>query len=74
LLETYPQSIHQNDAVALLAAAYTGMGNETLAADAERVLKQNQPDHPYLTGDWPDFPSNLLKLNPFAREQSPINR
>lgn len=74
LLETYPQSAHQNDAVALLAAAYTGLGNETLAADAERVLRQNEPDHPYLSGNWPDFPSNLLKLNPFAREQSPIDR
>lgn len=74
LLENYPQSIHQNDAVALLAVAYTGMGNETLAADAQRVLQQNQPDHPYLAGEWPDFPSTLLKLNPFAMEQSPIDR
>ncbi|WP_330970673.1 outer membrane protein assembly factor BamD, partial [Lysobacter sp. A3-1-A15] len=42
LLETYPQSIYQNDAVATLAAAYTGLGNETLANDAERVLQQNE--------------------------------
>ena len=73
LLETYPQSIHQNDAVAMLAAAYTGLGNETLAADARRVLQQNQPNHPYLTGDWPDYPSNLRKLNPFAGEKSAID-
>lgn len=73
LLETYPQSAHQNDAVATLAAAYTGLGNETLAADAKRVLRQNQPDHPYLTGDWPDYPSNLRKLNPFAGEKSALD-
>ncbi|MDQ3288154.1 MAG: outer membrane protein assembly factor BamD [Pseudomonadota bacterium] len=74
LLETYPQSVHQNDAVAMLAAAYTGLGNETLAADARRVLQQNDPNHAYLRGDWPDYPSNLRKLNPFAGDRSAIDR
>lgn len=73
LLETYPQSDHQNDAVATLAAAYTGLGNETLAADAKRVLQQNQPNHPYLTGNWPNYPSNLRKLNPLAGEKSALD-
>lgn len=73
LLETYPQSIYQNDAVATMAAAYTGLGNETLAADAKRVLQQNAPNHPYLSGDWPDYPSNLRKLNPFAGEKSALD-
>ncbi len=73
LLETYPQSAHQNDAVATLAAAYTGLGNETLAADARRVLQQNQPNHPYLAGKWPDYPGNLRKLNPFAGEKSALD-
>jgi len=70
LIETYPQSIWQNDAVALLAVAYDDLGNETLAADARRVLQQNDPNHPALTGDWPDFPSKFRKLNPFAGEKS----
>ena len=70
LLETYPQSEHQNDAVAVLAVAYTELGNETLAADAKRVLQQNDPQHPYLSGDWPDYPSTFRKLNPFAGEKS----
>ena len=70
LLETYPQSEHQNDAVAVLAEAYTQLGNETLANDARRVLQQNDPQHPWLSGDWPDYPSNLRKLNPFAGEKS----
>lgn len=66
LLETYPQSSHQNDAVAVLAAAYTHMGNQTLAADARRVLQQNDPNHPWLRGDWPHYPSKVRTLNPFA--------
>ena len=70
LLETYPQTEHQNDAVAVLAEAYTKLGNQALADDAKRVLQQNDPNHPWLSGDWPDYPSNLRKLNPFAGEKS----
>ncbi|WP_337178038.1 outer membrane protein assembly factor BamD [Hydrogenophaga borbori] len=73
LLETYPQSEFQNDAVAVLAASYTELGNDTLAADARRVLQQNQPDHPYLSGNWPDYPWTIRRLNPFAGEKSAID-
>lgn len=73
LLETYPQSSHQNDAVAVLAEAYTRLGNETLATDARRVLELNEPDHPWLEGDWPRYPWLIRKLNPFAGERSPID-
>jgi outer membrane protein assembly factor BamD len=70
LLETYPQASEQNDAVAVLAEAYTKMGNTVLAADAKRVLQQNDPSHPWLQGDWPDYPSKLRTLNPFAQEKT----
>jgi outer membrane protein assembly factor BamD len=70
LLETYPQSAHQNDAVAVLAEAYTHLGNDTLAADARRVLELNDPQHPWLAGKWPDYPWQVRKLNPFAGERS----
>ncbi|HSR64826.1 MAG TPA: outer membrane protein assembly factor BamD [Xanthomonadaceae bacterium] len=73
LLETYPQSIWQNDAVATLAEAYTRLGNKTLADDARRVLQQNDPNHPWLRGDWPDYPSKLRRLNPFAGERSAVD-
>lgn len=73
LLETYPQTEHQNDAVALLAEAYTRLGNATLAADAKRVLQQNDPNHPWLRGEWPDYPSKFRKLNPFAGEKSAVD-
>lgn len=73
LLETYPQSQYQNDAVAVLGEAYTQLGNETLAADARRVLQQNDPQHPWLSGDWPDYPSSIRRLNPFASEKSAVD-
>ena len=73
LLETYPQSEYQNDAVAVLAEAYTQLGNQTLAADARRVLEKNDPQHPWLTGNWPDYPWAVRKLNPFAGEKSAVD-
>lgn len=73
LLETYPQSEYQNDAVALLVEAYTRLGNDALAADAKRVLQMNDPQHPYFTGNWPDYPWTIRKLNPFAGEKSALD-
>jgi outer membrane protein assembly factor BamD len=73
LLETYPQTAYQNDAVATMGEAYTRLGNKTLADDARRVLQQNDPNHPWLSGDWPDYPSNFRKLNPFAGEKSALD-
>jgi outer membrane protein assembly factor BamD len=73
LLETYPQSMYRNDAVAVMAEAYTQLGNETLAADARRVLQENEPGHPWFSGDWPDYPWAVRKLNPFAGEKSALD-
>ncbi len=73
LLETYPQSQYQNDAIATMAAAYDGLGNEQLAADARRVLEKNEPGHPFLSGDWPDYPTIFRKLNPFAGDKSALD-
>ena len=70
LLDTYPQSAYQYDAVAALGEAYTHLGNKTLADDARRVLELNQPEHPWLAGKWPDYPWMIRKLNPFAGEKS----
>ena len=73
LLETYPQTAYQNDAVATMGEAYTRLGNKALADDARRVLQQNDPNHPWLRGDWPDYPTNFRKLNPFAGEKSALD-
>ena len=70
LLETYPQSSSQDDAVAALVVGYEHLGNTALAADAKRVLQANAPNHPYFSGDWPDYPSTFRRLNPFAGEKS----
>jgi outer membrane protein assembly factor BamD len=70
LLETYPQSSYQYDAVAVLAEAYTHLGNKTLADDAKRVLELNDPQHPWLAGKFPDYPWMVRRLNPFAGEKS----
>jgi outer membrane protein assembly factor BamD len=74
VLETYPQSENQNDAVAIMAEAYTRLGNKALADDARRVLEKNDPQHPWLRGEWPDFPSHLRRLNPFAGERSALDQ
>ncbi|MFT4197029.1 MAG: outer membrane protein assembly factor BamD [Pseudoxanthomonas sp.] len=73
ILETYPQSEYQYDAVAALAEAYTHLGNKTLADDARRVLQLNDPQHPWLAGNWPHYPHSWRKLNPFAGEKSPLD-
>jgi outer membrane protein assembly factor BamD len=68
LLENYPQSEYDGDAVALMAASYTALGEKTLADDARKVLQQNYPQHPYLSGNWPNEASMFRKLNPFKGE------
>ena len=74
LLETYPQSIYQHDAVAIIAESHTQLGNEALAAEARRVLELNAPTHPWLRGDnWPDYPWVIRRLNPFAGDMSPLD-
>lgn len=74
LLENYPQTMYENDAVAVMGEAYRRLGNQALADDARRVVQLNDPDHPWLKEkSWPDFPSNLRKLNPFAGEKSALD-
>jgi outer membrane protein assembly factor BamD len=68
VLETYPQSEFDDDAVALLAASYKKLGQDGLSQDARRVLESNYPEHPYLTGNWPKRRSRWNHLNPFAGE------
>ncbi|MBD8524177.1 outer membrane protein assembly factor BamD [Pseudomarimonas arenosa] len=70
VLEVYPQSQHQGDALAVLSESYHQLGQEQLASDARRVLELNNPKHPYLSGDWPNERSWLRKLWPFGDRQS----
>lgn len=66
LLKTYPQSLYEADAVALLAASHAALGQQALAADARRVLELNAPEHPYLDGNWPERRGLWGQLNPFG--------
>lgn len=74
LLETYPQSESQYDAVAIMAEAYTRLGNQALADDAKRVLQANDPGHPWLSGGWPKDRGFISRMNPFARERNGTTR
>ena len=66
VLQTFPQSEYDGDALALMAAAYTEMGQEQLATDARRVLEQNYPQHAYLTNKrWPENDGFFARLIPF---------
>ena len=69
LVENYPQSEYEDDAIALLAVSYKGLGQTTLSEDALRILQQNYPEHPYLAGKWPNFEGFFSKLNPFGGEK-----
>ena len=66
VLENYPGSEFDGDAVALMAVSYTALGQKSLADDARRVLELNYPQHPYLKGHWPKKKGLLRKLNPFS--------
>ena len=68
LLETYPESQFNGDAVALMAASYSALGEKALADDARRVLEKSYPDHPYLKGHWPRKKGWWRHLNPFSGE------
>lgn len=69
ILENYPQSGYQGDALALMGEAYARLGEDKLAADMRRVLELNHPDHPWLAGDWPEKRGLWRQLNPFAGER-----
>jgi outer membrane protein assembly factor BamD len=69
VITNYPQSIYDGDALALMAESYKRLGDTKLADDAKRVLQQNYPNHPWLTGHWPRGRGVLSSLNPFAAGQ-----
>ncbi len=69
VLEHYPQSMHDGDALAMMIESYRQLGQDKLAGDARRVLELNHPDHAYLRGDWPEERSLFKKMWPFDDER-----
>jgi outer membrane protein assembly factor BamD len=69
ILQTYPQSEYEGDALALMARAYAALGQESLAADAQRVLDANYPNHESKTNsNWPGE-GFFSRLNPFDNDR-----
>jgi outer membrane protein assembly factor BamD len=68
LIEHFPQSKHEGDALAIMAESYTRLGQDKLATDTRRVLELNHPDHGYLRGKWPAAPSLWRRIWPFDDE------
>lgn len=66
VLENYPQTPQGGDALAIMVESYKKLGQDKLSEDAERVLKLNYPDHPYFSGNWPDYRSTWWKLIPLT--------
>ena len=66
IVETYPQSPQAGDALAIMVMSYKKLGQDKLADDASRVLKLNYPDHPSLSGDWPQYRAWYWKLVPLS--------
>ncbi len=69
VLEFYPQSSYQGDALAVMAESYRRLGQDTLAEDALRVLRANDPQHAYFSGDWPERQAFWKKLIPLAEDR-----
>src|SRR5690606_273269 len=71
ILETYPQSDYQYDAVAALAESYRNLGQQQLADDAGRVRGLRDAREPSLSGDRLKCRWGIRKLRPLAGERAP---
>lgn len=67
VVETYPQTVQVGDGLAIMVDSYRALGQDQLAADAERVLKLNYPEHASFAGKWPQYHSNWWKLLPVVK-------
>ncbi|MBU6200172.1 MAG: outer membrane protein assembly factor BamD [Xanthomonadaceae bacterium] len=65
IIEKFQRTPAVGDALAIQIVAYKKLGQDKLAADAERVLKLNYPNHPYFAGNWPKHPHWWWRMIPF---------
>ena len=65
ILEKYQRTPSAADALAIMTISYKSLGQDKLAGDTERVLKLNYPDHPYLSGHWPENSHWWNRMIPF---------
>ncbi|MDR3385464.1 MAG: outer membrane protein assembly factor BamD [Rudaea sp.] len=65
IVEKYQRTPQAGDALAVMVMSYKALSEDKLAADAERVLQLNYPDHPYLKGHWPPHAHWWARMIPF---------
>jgi len=65
IVEKFQRTPAAGDALAIMTISYKSLGQDKLAGDTERVLKLNYPDHPYLSGHWPENSHWWNKMVPF---------
>jgi outer membrane protein assembly factor BamD len=71
VIENYQRTPQAGDALAIMVMSYKALGEEKLSADAERVLKQSYPNHPYFQGGhWPKRPPFWKRIVPFTNKNS----
>jgi outer membrane protein assembly factor BamD len=65
IVEKYQRTPQAGDALAVMALSYKALSEEKLAADTERVLQLNYPDHPYFKGHFPPHNHWWWRMVPF---------
>jgi len=65
IVEKYQRTPEAGDALAIMVLSYKALSEEKLAADTERVLQLNYPDHPYFKGRWPKHAHWWMRMIPF---------
>jgi len=65
IVEKYQRTPEAGDALAVMVLSYKALSEEKLAADTERVLQLNYPDHPYFKGHWPPHGHWWMRMIPF---------
>ena len=51
VLEEYPQTVHQEEALIIMISAYEFLGIQDLQKDTEEILKLNYPNSQFHTKD-----------------------
>jgi outer membrane protein assembly factor BamD len=65
IVEKYQRTPEAGDALAIMVLSYKALSEDKLAADSERVLQLNYPDHPYFKGHWPQHEHWWWRMIPF---------
>jgi outer membrane protein assembly factor BamD len=65
VVEKYQRTPEAGDALAIMVISYKKLGQDKLAADSERVLKLNYPNHPFFKGHWPSYGHWWNRMIPF---------